>query len=333
MITKNFAWLFAAAFALVFWSCSSETVAPKTDQNNDISLAAQAVVHPDPDPVCSDRVMFDLMDESGGMNVNYCDGAPCGTTTDAWGTLEVLNSDSAIYFNYSLPFGWYSEQVRVFIGDESELSFDANNTMLPVVTEKWLVDDINPVVNAYQGVVPFANLPQCFNFSANVSAVKLNFFTGIDYASRTSLWVKNDYYNDNSRTDLNTVGPTVNTWCVAACGPTITSIAGGECEVCDAEVSVNFLNCASVDISSCKDLSNVVLVYTDCEWEKFDGLTSTAGSFSGTGTNAGKNISHVYVKSGCYKSGEGPGFGRRFDGPCVNGNCAPISNGNGGKNK
>jgi CheY-like chemotaxis protein len=40
--------------------------------------------------------------------------------------------------------------------------------------------------------------------------------------------------------------------------------------------------------------------------------------------------SHVYIKSGCFKSGEGPGYGRRFDGPCVHAVCNGDCNGDNG---
>lgn len=331
MKLNNFVWLCAVAFAFSLWSCSSETVSPKADQGNQApALQADGAAHPDVAPVCSDRVSYDLIDETGSEFVTYCPFG-CTGSEPRWGDVEILNSDSAIYFNYTLAFGWYVESATTFIGDETTIT-SVNG--IPSVDPTWVNSTVDPIVNLHQERVDFAGLPQCFDFSAKISVVQLDFFTGVKEASRSTLWIKNSDWNNPQRADLNTTSPFIGSWCIAACGPTITSVAGGDCEVCDAAVSVNFLNCASVDISSCKDLSNVVLVYTDCEWEKFDGLSSTSGTFSGTGTNAGKDISHVYVKSGCYKSGEGPGFGRRFDGPCVNNSCAPISNGNGGgKNK
>lgn len=92
-------------------------------------------------------------------------------------------------------------------------------------------------------------------------------------------------------------------------------LTGGQCKKCDAKVTVlfdpNFLSCVSV--TSCKKLGNVVL--RDCEGTdyKFDNLSAFSGYFCHP---SGLPISTVWVKSGCYLSGDGPGYGRRFDSPC-----------------
>lgn len=80
----------------------------------------------------------------------------------------------------------------------------------------------------------------------------------------------------------------------------------------DAEVVVDF-ECVSVEVSSSKDLSNVVLVFADGTTERFEGLSGSEGSFAGTGENDGKVIETIYVKSGNNASGEGPGYGEGFD--------------------
>ncbi|MEQ8785823.1 MAG: pilus assembly protein TadG-related protein [Pirellulaceae bacterium] len=69
----------------------------------------------------------------------------------------------------------------------------------------------------------------------------------------------------------------------------------------------------SIDVESTKDLSNVVLRYTNGSTQKFDGLSGTSGTFAGTGYYSGKTISRCWVKSGSNESGDGPGYGERFD--------------------
>jgi len=59
--------------------------------------------------------------------------------------------------------------------------------------------------------------------------------------------------------------------------------------------------CTSVTASSEKDLSNVVLLFTDKTWEKFDDLDVPEGDFAGTGDNIGKVIDSAYIKSGSHK--------------------------------
>lgn len=60
-------------------------------------------------------------------------------------------------------------------------------------------------------------------------------------------------------------------------------------------------SCTSVTATSDKDLSNVVLLFNDGTWEKFDELDMPEGDFAGTGDNTGKTISSAYIKSGSFK--------------------------------
>jgi hypothetical protein len=71
--------------------------------------------------------------------------------------------------------------------------------------------------------------------------------------------------------------------------------------------------CDSVLTSSCKDLSNVVLEFADGVRQRFEGLHGYSSTFAGTDENEGKVIVRVWIKSGANHSGEGPGYGTRFD--------------------
>ena len=79
-----------------------------------------------------------------------------------------------------------------------------------------------------------------------------------------------------------------------------------------ASITVKF-ECTSVKATSSKDLSNVVLEFEDGTRQKFDNLSGKSQTFSGTGANAGKLVSKAWVKSGSFKSGDGPGYGERFE--------------------
>ncbi|MBW3663278.1 MAG: hypothetical protein KY469_09290 [Actinobacteria bacterium] len=75
-------------------------------------------------------------------------------------------------------------------------------------------------------------------------------------------------------------------------------------------------SCTSVHVSADKDLSNVVLALEDGDEVKFDGLgQGTEGTFSGTGDDADAIITTIWVKAGNNHSGDGPGYGERFDNP------------------
>lgn len=85
----------------------------------------------------------------------------------------------------------------------------------------------------------------------------------------------------------------------------------------EAQISVTFKH-TSIYVTSSKDLSNVVLRFSNGSTQKFEGLTGTTGTFAGTGSYAGKEITRCWIKSGTYESGEGPGYGERFEDTAAN---------------
>jgi Secretion system C-terminal sorting domain len=103
--------------------------------------------------------------------------------------------------------------------------------------------------------------------------------------------------------------------------PPVT-VTGGSCKGCDAKMTLTFVNCDCVEISACKELSNVVIGTTNGVRVKYDNLSGLTGSFC---SNNGFAIETVWVKAGCFKSGDGPGHGRKFNNPIdcpVNPPCA-----------
>lgn len=80
-----------------------------------------------------------------------------------------------------------------------------------------------------------------------------------------------------------------------------------------AEVDVTH-DCTSIDVTSTKAISNVVLAFADGDTQRFEGLgESRTGTFAGTGDDSGEVITTAWIKSGNNKSGDGPGYGERFD--------------------
>lgn len=78
------------------------------------------------------------------------------------------------------------------------------------------------------------------------------------------------------------------------------------------QITVTFQS-FDVYVTSTKDLSNVVLEFSDGTRQKFDGLSGTTGTFRGTGSNYNKRIDKLWVKSGSNASGECSGCGERFE--------------------
>jgi hypothetical protein len=93
-------------------------------------------------------------------------------------------------------------------------------------------------------------------------------------------------------------------------------------------VTFNYLH-STVQVKSNKELSNVVLKFSDNTTQKFDNLTGNLGVFQGTGASLNKCLIGVYVKSGCNSSPDGPGYGEwkpntAYNGSCEMQNSAPV---------
>jgi large repetitive protein len=105
---------------------------------------------------------------------------------------------------------------------------------------------------------------------------------------------------------------------------------GGNC-IPVVQASFNYLHSA-VQVSSNKNLSNVVLKFSDNSTQKFDNLSGLTGVFQGTGVSLNKCIVGIWIKSGCNSSDDGPGYGEwranaNYNGSCEMMNSAPAGNG------
>lgn len=207
----------AVVFLLSLWSCTADSVEPGvTSSDNSANLVSNGHPHPVISPECSPRVVCPLMDESGGLDVNYF--GPFGTNTgnpDPWGAVTVVNSDSNLVMEIDLAYGWYLDVAETFIGQESLISL-VNG--IPTVDNTWEETNVTPLVNTTEIWTPIASLPStCFDFAVRLSVVRMDFFQGIDPLSRTNLWVYNSAWNDPNQPTKNSSSFAINGWCIAAC--------------------------------------------------------------------------------------------------------------------
>ncbi len=68
-----------------------------------------------------------------------------------------------------------------------------------------------------------------------------------------------------------------------------------------------------VRVESSRDVSNAVLEYSDGARQKFDDLDGRLVELRGTGPHLGKEVVRAWVKSGANLSGDGPGYGQKFE--------------------
>ena len=88
----------------------------------------------------------------------------------------------------------------------------------------------------------------------------------------------------------------------------------------------------TVDVTSTKDISNVVLLLSDGREIKFDGLSGTSKTFTAP---AGTTIVAVWIKSGSNASGDGPGYGEKVmasGAGCFTGGSTNTNTNTGGSN-
>ena len=114
--------------------------------------------------------------------------------------------------------------------------------------------------------------------------------------------------------------------CVQNIQVALDTLENGTCDGgannCEASISV-FWDCTNpscVFVTSCKDLSNVVL--RDCAGDDYKFEFNSSQDTATICHSSGLPISTVWVKSGCFLSGDGPGYGLRFDLCASNTVCA-----------
>ncbi|MBT8084718.1 MAG: hypothetical protein KJN72_05810 [Woeseia sp.] len=83
---------------------------------------------------------------------------------------------------------------------------------------------------------------------------------------------------------------------------------------CLSQIETSFsTDSMSASVESSKDLSNVVLLFSDGTTERQEEFDGPSATVSATGGNVGKILTGIWVKSGCNHSDDGPGYGEFFE--------------------
>jgi hypothetical protein len=133
-----------------------------------------------------------------------------------------------------------------------------------------------------------------------------------------------DGANSNTADTLSATGAEADVVHSAYDGPLVGEGAdGGLALVCPrggntGPIRVEFY-CGELIVVTCKDLSNVVLELEDGTRTRFEGLKGHQNRFVASAAQG--SFVGVWVKAGNNKSGDGPGYGERFDAPA--GACTP----------
>lgn len=245
-------------------------------------------------------------------------------------------STSTISFNAGLQEG--SNNVNITVVNNDGNASDATEIIYnkPVVVQPPIVSFSSPDVSPKEVTSG--------NFTIN------GFVENIDAPAQLQITVNQQPYTSHTTNVLANgvefsltlmVDATNSDYDVTATG---TNSAGSDQETVTLELEEPEVNCRprigasfsndhkSATAQSTMDLSNVVLKFSDQTTQKFDGLSGTSITLSGTGANQGKCIVGIWVKSGCNLSGDGPGYGEWFpnvdyDGSCEQQPCdTPVMN-------
>ncbi len=271
-----------------------------------------------PDIVCGSIETTDLISRHHSEFVDHCSNGPCATTIP-WGSFSYLKGVDADWTNpriageFLLAGGWFAVNSDFCVERPGGITLSSG---VPIVSSNCQSTTYGASVSRADVVFPLQPswLPyDCFEICLRVGVQRLNLFSQPLAGSQRDLFA--------TASATNNVADFYLQQCFDPCRAPSTTVTQGECMGCKAQVSVTFNNCESVDVTSCKHINHVVIVYDDCTWER---ITNPSGTLPGAGGN-GKTISHVYVKSGCNISHAGPGFGARFDGPCLNISCGTTN--------
>lgn len=313
-----------AALMAIGFGCQKESLVENGDPNGP---ALQGAVG----DACSTPFTVGFADANGNQDVDFCVSGntqvPC-TQVTPWGTVTATKVDagypnSVLKLDVQMSGGWFSNQYAVIAGPCG--TYYPTNVMVPIVDNNWTVVQQVPAANFFTIEVPMPNFgAECVSFALVLNVSRLNFFGAPITGSARTL-----YAFDNTGPG----SPFVIDHNYEGCTPPSLTITKGNCQGCRSRVSVTFNGCNSVDISACKQLRRVVVVYDDCSRQVFN----HAGMSASYTAPSGKSISHVIVRSGCrvdnndddddcgdHNDGNNGirNFRRfKFEGPCLNASC------------
>lgn len=253
---------------------------------------------------CSAVLSGDLADGSGALF------SSAGFGSGPYGTWSMFSTQDSIILTISLGYGWYASQLFGYVGSNAgvpRISGEPALERFPI--QYWY----RPVKHEIQLVIPVTQAMRCPNGELAAFALEVCQLDFLGYTTNCQLvWID----MGAASIALGTQGQVGVPFCAPDCesGPEVSALTGGNCVGCNSSHTVTFVGCDSVSVVSCRGLNNVVLGYDDCTTHRITGLGS-ATSASFVPHVPGKQIVAVWVRSGCNLSGEGPGFGLRYDNP------------------
>lgn len=312
-----------AALMAVGFGCQKESIVENGAPNGP---ALQGAVGDQ----CSTPFTIGFADANGNQDVDFCVSGntqvPC-TQATPWGVVTATKVDagfpnSILRLEVQLSGGWYSGQYAVVANPCG--TFYPMNANVPIVGNDWLVVQQLPAENFFTIELPMPNFgAECVQYALVLNVTRLSIFGGPFTGSARTLYA----FDPNG-----SASPFVIDHNYEGCVNDVT-IAKGNCNGCRARVTTTFHGCSSVDVSSCKQLRRVVVVYDDCSRQVYNNAGMSASYTAPTG----KSISHVIVRSGCrldngdddddcgdHNDGHNGirNFRRfKFEGPCLNASC------------
>jgi hypothetical protein len=128
-----------------------------------------------------------------------------------------MNGETEMVMNFTMAIGWFVDVTRSVIDLEANMTWDSLG--LPDTSNDWVSTDIDPVVNKMQLRYNLADVPSpCFVIAMKLTVVKLDFFSGVDANSVTTLYGYNTNWDEASSSRTSS-SPFVTPWCPFSCAP------------------------------------------------------------------------------------------------------------------
>jgi hypothetical protein len=283
-------------------ACSTDVMHPEDKVPDAAFENSESTDHLSVAPQCSPSTFATLLDLSGS-------NAGGMESPQTYGVVEVANSPQYLHVIVRAGYGWQVQEACFWSGTSAPTV--VNGQVNANSFSSWWSS--STIQSGAMMTRPLTDFTSTIHLMVHARLCQTDFYG--NPANFTEVWATGAPIGNAYTLTFSPVyctPPPVN--------PDPVTLTGGSCTQCNSENSVTFdpadPNC--VEVSSCKNLSNVVLQMSDCSTYKYDNLTGHTGNFCSPN---GLSIVKVWVKSGCNQSGEGPGYGRRFNNPFATVTC------------
>lgn len=282
---------------MLIWmsSCSPDSqVAPRTENAPEVGAFGNVGNdnHPQPTAPCGAGMKVALVDANGDSLYDF--------NQLPFGEVQLLNDDTIVWLGLVLNPALFTDLGTWYVGSATNAPIDQNGDF---DLENFPNQSTFPYANVWSWATDATQYGLCNDWITYFEVFQASFFGGPNEATRQGIWA-----GGSSAAN----GYTFN-YCKDLCAPVCDTVKvtnpgynpGYGCpqqggNFCNKRIRAKFDNCTnSVKVRSNTRLRRVTLLFDDCTTQSFNTGRRTRGNYQGTGVNAGKTITGIFVRNGC----------------------------------